>query len=87
MINNILIYAFIALIALFGSVVAIQHFKIAKMEVNLIQKDNAIQAYEELIKVIPFNRMVEERIGDAEDEINSTLNGYSPTIFDGAYRL
>lgn len=86
MINKILIYAIIAVTVFFGSIVAIQHFKIARLEVNVIEKDNAIQAYEELLKVIPFNRMVEERISNAEDEINATLND-SSSIPNGSYRL
>lgn len=86
MFNKILIYALISVFMFFGSIVVIQHFKIAKLEVNVIEKNNAIQAYEELLKVIPFNRMVEERIENVEDEINATLSDDN-SIADGSYKL
>ena len=86
MINKILVYIIISLFMFFGSVVVIQHFKISKLEVNVIQKENAIQAYEELLKVIPFNHMVDERISNAKDDINATLDNNN-AIIDGTYRL
>lgn len=86
MLTRILAYALLAVTLFSGVLIAIQHFKISKLEVNVIENENAIQAYEELLKVIPFNRMVEERSDNAEDEINATLNN-SNGINDGVYRL
>ena len=84
--NKFIMYGLIAIIGVLISVLTIQHFKIAKFKVDIIQKDNAISAYEELLKVVPFNRMVEERIGNAKEEINATLSDDN-IIPDATYRL
>lgn len=47
-------------------------------------KDNAIQAYEQILKVLPFEVLNTERQGKANEEINSTIHD-DGIIVDGVY--
>ena len=86
MINKIILYAILLVFVGLTSVVVMQKFKIGTLESNTQELENAVSAYEELLRVIPFNRMIEERSDNANEDINSTLNDNN-AISDGTYRL
>ena len=86
MITKILTY-----LLLFMMVASITVVGLQQRELNNIKEDNenykeAIKAYEEVIKVVPFEAMIKERKGNADNEINNTINN-SNIITDGHYRL
>ena len=86
MINKIILYAILLVFVGLTSVVVMQKFKIGTLESNTQELENAVSAYEELLRVIPFNRMIEERSDNANEDINNTLNDNN-AISDGTYRL
>lgn len=69
-----------------GSMLILEKMKSSKLETDNRNLNKAVSAYEELIKVVPFNRVVEERNENAEDEINATLSNVN-AIHDGSYKL
>lgn len=86
MVNKIIIYALT--FALVGAVGYGIKEKIVNVKISSENEDLnlAVEKYEEMIKVIPFNVLSGERKEKANEEINSTLSNDN-AIADGFHRL
>ena len=86
MINQIIIYGLSFLVVTFGVYMLYQkRVNASLIEDNQHQAD-AIVAYEQILKVIPFEALGEERRYKANEEINNTIRN-DDIISDNLYRL
>lgn len=86
MITKFLVYVILFITVSLGSFAITLYIENGSLEDDNKNKDQAIQAYEEIIKVIPYNTLAKERNSNAKEEINATLSNDN-SIRDGHYRL
>ena len=74
------------LLSMMGSYAFIEHRKAVKYSIDIKNKDDAIVAYEQLLKVVPFNSLTSERKDRADESINHIISDDN-SIVDGKHRL
>lgn len=80
---NSIIVGIILSLTMFGIV---QYAKVGSLKTDVENRDKAIQAYEQIIEVIPFNAMIGERSENANSKIDAALTN-SSSVIDGTHRL
>jgi len=85
MLFRIIIGAVLIIIVGLSTSLTLSNMKVNKLTNENENLTNAVVAYEELIKVVPFNRIAKERNVNAEADINATLSN-DDIIPDGVYR-
>ena len=74
------------LLAMMGGYAFTEHRKAVKYSIDIQNKDDAIIAYEQLLKVVPFNSLTSERKDKADESINHIINSDN-SIVDGKHGL
>ena len=85
MLTRIIIGAVLIIFVGLGTSLTLSNMKLSRLEKENKNLNEAVIAYEELIKVVPFNRISKERSENAKDDINATLSNDN-VISDGVYR-
>ena len=85
MITRIIIGIVLVIFVGLGTSLTLSNMKLNRLEIENKNLNEAVIAYEELIKVVPFNRISKERSENAKDDINATLSNDN-AIPDGLYR-
>ena len=86
MITRAIIGGLLMMIMLLGTYGFSMRIKNNNLSTKVANRDKAIEAYEQLIKTIPFNGMASERRDNAKKDINATLSN-DDIIIDGIYGL
>ncbi len=74
------------MIILLGGMTVSERWKNKRLSIEVKNKDDAIVAYEQLLKVVPFNALSIEWKGEAGEDINKIINSDN-VIHDGIKRL
>ena len=85
MLTRIIIGAVLIIFVGLSTSLTLSNIKLNRLEKENKNLNEAVIAYEELIKVVPFNRISKERSDNAKDDISATLSNDN-VISDGVYR-
>ena len=77
---------FIMLSIMLGGYSYSVHLKNESLKIDVKNRDQAIKAYEQMLKTVPFNAIAKERKINAKEDINETLSN-TDAIMDNLYRL
>ena len=86
MIERIIIYVLATLILLTGGYGYYQSRVNKSLRTENANKADAIAAYEQIIKVIPFSAMISERKETTGETINTIFSDDSNIVPDGIYK-
>ncbi|MDM5264666.1 hypothetical protein PF327_10715 [Sulfurovum sp. XTW-4] len=84
--NKILIWVILVMLVSGIATIGTLYLKVQSQADTIDLRDQAIEAYEELIKVVPYNALAKERKDNANTEINATLST-THSVSDGHYRM
>ena len=62
------------------------HIQNESLKIDVKNRDQAIKAYEQILKTVPFNAIAKERKVNANEDINETLSNTN-IITDGIKQL
>ena len=74
------------MVILSGGVALTERWKNKRLTVEVKNQEDAIVAYEQLLKVVPYNALSGEWKGDADEEIRNALDN-NDSISNGRKRL
>ena len=86
MFNNIITYLLVTVIVVLGGYGFYKARVVIGLEEENQHQADAIVAYEQILKVVPFEALGEERRVKANEEINTTISN-DDTLADITYKL